>query len=80
MKMISFKLPKHLVELVNQEAKRRGVTKSEVMRDALQRSLFREKKKGRVSCLDLISHLVGTAKNAPRDLSTNPKYMEGYGE
>ena len=29
---------------------------------------------------ELAGHLAGCIKNAPRDLATNPKYMEGFGE
>lgn len=32
------------------------------------------------SALDLARHLCGIIKDAPPDLSSNPKYMEGFGE
>ena len=33
-----------------------------------------------VTCHDLTQHLCGSLKNGPSDLSTNPKYMEGFGQ
>lgn len=36
------------------------------------------KKTSMVSYAD-IEHLVGSIKGGPRDLASNPKYMEGYG-
>jgi hypothetical protein len=35
---------------------------------------------GGKSLLDVFSHLIGTVEGLPPDLSTNPKYMEGFGE
>ena len=29
---------------------------------------------------DVIKHLIGSCKGGPSDLSTNPKYMEGFGQ
>ena len=34
----------------------------------------------RSSCYDLARDLAGTVKGLPRDIATNPKYMEGFGE
>ncbi|MBO6781069.1 MAG: hypothetical protein JJ896_15545 [Rhodothermales bacterium] len=31
------------------------------------------------SVLDPVRHLVGSIKTGPRDLATNPRYLEGYG-
>ncbi len=33
-----------------------------------------------VSALDLAGDLIGSIRGLPKDLATNPKYMEGYGE
>ena len=32
------------------------------------------------SCYDLARDLAGSIKGLPRDIATNPKYMEGFGE
>lgn len=54
------------------------MTKSAYIREALEKSLTAKKSK-RMTGYDLIKDLIGSAKDAPRDLGTNPKYMEGYG-
>ncbi|UOA09501.1 hypothetical protein [Methylobacter sp. S3L5C] len=36
--------------------------------------------KNNVSCLDMVQGEVGVIVDAPRDLSSNPEYMKGYGE
>ena len=33
-----------------------------------------------LSCLDLIKDDIGIIEDAPSDLSTNPAYLDGYGE
>lgn len=54
-----------------------GVSKSAIIRGALQGTLAkkRPKRKRRVSCLDLVRDLVGT-QPGPRDASTNPAYLK----
>lgn len=78
MKTISLKLPERLLAAVKTESRIRRMTKSAYIREALEKSLAPGKKK-RVSGYDLINDLIGAAKNAPRDLATNSKYMESYG-
>ena len=78
MKTISLKLPDEVEAKLTARAKRTGKTKSEVTREALAAFLDGGSKKLRVSCLDLVRDLVGTAKG-PGDLSTNKEYMRGYG-
>jgi hypothetical protein len=80
MRTISFKLPNQVIERLEQECRKRGVSKSEFIRESLDIHFKAANKSRQPSCLDLIQDLVGSAKNAPRDLATNPKYMQGYGE
>ena len=61
-------------------AKQRGQSKSEVVRMALEQFLDgRPVGKQTRSALELAGDLVGSVEG-PGDLSTNPKYMEGFGE
>jgi hypothetical protein len=76
---ISLKLPDDLLVQLENEAKARGVTKSHVVRDSIERAL-RQTPPGAASCYDLARDLAGTVKGMPRDLAHNPKYMEGFGE
>jgi predicted DNA-binding protein len=76
MKTLSLKLPPGLSIRLERAAKARGQSKSEVVRAALERFLNGERP---MSALELAGDLVGCCEG-PADLSTNPKYMEGYGE
>jgi metal-responsive CopG/Arc/MetJ family transcriptional regulator len=76
MKTISLKLPSSLSARLDRAAKKRGQSKSEVVRTALEEFLNGERP---MSALELAGDIVGCGKG-PGDLSTNPKYMEGFGE
>jgi len=79
MQTISLKLPDDLLADLDKEAKARRVTRSGVVRESLQRTLRRQTR-SRLSCYELARDLAGSVKGLPRDLATNPKYMEGFGE
>jgi metal-responsive CopG/Arc/MetJ family transcriptional regulator len=72
----SLKLPIGLSVKLERVARESGVTKSEVVRTALERFLQNERP---MSALELAGDLVGRGEG-PGDLSTNPKYMKGFGE
>jgi metal-responsive CopG/Arc/MetJ family transcriptional regulator len=76
MKTISLKLPSRLSARLERAAKQRGQSKSEIVRSALEQFLSGERP---MSALELAGDLVGCCKG-PGDLSTNPRYMEGFGE
>jgi len=79
MKTISLKLPERLLRRLESAARERGESKSELVRTALEQMLNGAGTgKGPVSALDLAGDLVGCGEG-PGDLSTNPKYMEGFG-
>ena len=70
------KLRRRLRALSRQQRRR----ESELVREALEAFCANGRKP--VTCYDLAlrAGLIGSAPNAPPDLSTNPKYMEGFGE
>ena len=76
MKMLSLKLPGTLSVKLERAAKQRGQSKSDVVRAALEQFLERERP---ISALELAGDVVGSG-NGPGDLSTNSKYMNGFGE
>ena len=80
MRTISLKLPDGLLAQLESEAKLRRVTKSQVVRESLEKGLNEQPSAGAVSCYDLARDLAGTVKGLPKDLAHNPKYMEGFGE
>lgn len=76
MTTISLKLPERLLREIEQEAATRGVPKSVVIRDSLERTLRKGRKANKkVSCLDLMGDWVGHV-HGPADASTNPRYLQ----
>lgn len=61
-------------------AKREGVSKSELLRRALMEYIERKTGKPAVSFYDVASDVIGSIDSGLGDLSTNPKYMEGFGK
>jgi Ribbon-helix-helix protein, copG family len=55
-----------------------GQTESELVRRGL--SLVEQEERRRRSALDLAGRTVGRFTKGPRDLSTNRKHREGFGE
>ena len=72
-------MPEDLLADLEREAKARRVSKSALVRESLEATLHRSGR-GAASCYDLARDLAGTLKGLPRDLASNPKYMEGFGE
>jgi hypothetical protein len=77
---ISVKLPGHPLAQLAKEAKTRRVTKSQLVRESLEKGLHEQPPAGAVSCYDLARDLAGTVKGLPKDLIDNPKYTEGFGQ
>jgi hypothetical protein len=76
MKTITVKLPDPLAAWLAQRARVLGRPKSDLVREALQRAS--EGTSG-ASCHDLFADVCGIV-SGPKDLSTNPKHMSGFGE
>jgi hypothetical protein len=76
MKTISVKLPDALASWLSRRASELGRPQSELVREALQRS--KTGTSGQ-TCHDLFGDVCGIV-DGPRDLSTNPKHMNGFGE
>ena len=76
MKMMSLKLPDDLLREVEEEARRTGLTKSQVIRRLVEEG-FKHKRKAKspVTCADLAGDLIGSL-DGPPDLSTNRRYLE----
>lgn len=79
MNTISLKLPDRLLELLEEESRTRHATKSSLVRECLEKTLAARPPAGEVTCYDLARDLAGSVKGLPRDLVTNPKYLEGFG-
>jgi Arc/MetJ-type ribon-helix-helix transcriptional regulator len=75
MTTISLKLPEMLLRDLEAEARHRGVSKSTLIRTALEARLRRARARNRVTCLDLMADLVGS-QPGPADASTNPVHLD----
>ena len=62
-------------------AKMKGVSQKEAVMSLVNDEVIEYKvEPAPGSLLDRMQHLVGIVEDAPRDLSTNPKYMEDFGK
>jgi Arc/MetJ-type ribon-helix-helix transcriptional regulator len=81
MKTLTVRLPEPLVTEIEAESRGRKCSKSDVVRERLQRAA---RSKGRQSTpLDAIADLIGSVDGLPADLSTRKKrYLKatGYGQ
>lgn len=75
MRPLTIKLPKHLDEKLDRMARQYRVSRAEIVRRALGVYVT----KPSLSALDVLGDFVGAFKGGPRDLSTNPKHLEGFG-
>jgi hypothetical protein len=78
MRTITLKLPDGLAARVSATVRRRGVTTSALVREALEDRLGSEARNRTGSCLDLAGDLAGVLAG-PQDLSSNASRLKGYG-
>ena len=76
---ISLKMPRRLALEVSEAARRRGVSRSALIREVIEAFLLAERAGQTVSALSQAADLAG-AFPGPEDLSANPDYMRGFGE
>ena len=79
MKSISLKLPDELHDRLVKAANEKKLSKSEVLRAAIESYLLQANGRKRLTMWDLVGDLGGSLKDGPPDLATYPKYMEGFG-
>jgi len=75
---ISVKIPKRLAARLSVAVRARQSTRSAVIREALEAHLDSDRPESAGSVLDLAVDLIGSVRG-PADLSTNKKYLRGYG-
>jgi len=80
MTTVSLKLSDSLLALLEKESRLRRTNKSALIRAALERELSVNSTTDQPTCYDLSRDLAGSIKGLPRDIATNPKYMEGLGK
>jgi Arc/MetJ-type ribon-helix-helix transcriptional regulator len=80
MKTLTVRLPEPLVAEIEVESRGRGCSKSDIVRERLQRAA---RPKRRQYTLDAIADLIGSVDGLPADLSARKKrYLKatGYGQ
>ncbi len=73
MRTISLKVPEALYAKLSELARRKGVSRSAVLREAL------EAFEGGASSFSSKARDLAGSLNGPKDLSTNPEHMAGFG-
>jgi hypothetical protein len=58
----------------------RRTKKSFMVRECLKKALIPGSAKEGSNCFELACDLAGVAKDLPKDLATNPDYMEDFGK
>ncbi len=79
MPTLTVKVSHELHLRLDAEASALGVSKSHILRDALERQFVSSSRRGQRSLLDRMEDLVGTV-NGPSDLSSNARHLDGYGQ
>ena len=77
MKTITFKADDRLDNWLAKEAKTLRVSKSQIVRDAVETRMKQFKGK---SCFDLSKDLCGSFRSGVSDLSTNKKHLKNFGK
>lgn len=75
MRTASFKLTKQLDDALTELARRRSASRSALVREAIA-AFAMDTPRSVTAAVDAL----GGAIEGPRDLSTNPKYMAGFGK
>jgi predicted DNA-binding protein len=80
MNTISLKLPKTLDAKIAATAKRRGASKSAIVREAIEDYFARNGTVPSLSVAELAKELIGCVDGGPPDLSYNKRHMKGFGK
>jgi predicted DNA-binding protein len=77
---ITVRVPQALTTRLRNRSRAKGTTESELVREALENYLGSSG--GERSAYNLAEEagIIGFARNAPRDLSTNLRYLKGFGK
>jgi predicted DNA-binding protein len=74
------RIPSGLSQRLRVCAQSQGQTESEVIREALERHLQKQRKGASAYDVFKAAGLIGCVKGLPKDLSINKKYFKGFGE
>ena len=80
MNTLSLNLPEQLDAQLAEAAEKRGTSKVELIYEAVKEYLSLRQPPPPDSFAALAAKFIGCVDDGPPDLSTNPKYMEGFGK
>ena len=80
MTTVTVKVSNELGARLKRISERRRVSKSLIIREALEEALGKQECAESLSAYDLMKDGIGIVKSGCPDLATNPKYMEGFGK
>ena len=79
MTTITCKIPEQLDTELEALAEKRGVSKSQVVREAIKANLEVQKRRSALSAHDVLKESCGIIKGGPKDRSWNSRRLEGFG-
>jgi len=77
---ITVRIPQALTARLRSRSRAKGTTESELVREALESYLAHSKKERSAYELAEEAGIIGPMRNAPKDLSTNPRHLKGFGK
>ena len=77
---ISVRVPAGITRRLKERSRATGARESEVVREALELYLSTKDSEQTTFAILREAGLIGCVDGAPRDLSTNKKYFNGFGE
>ncbi|MCI0745950.1 MAG: ribbon-helix-helix protein, CopG family [Verrucomicrobia subdivision 3 bacterium] len=78
MTTISCKIPEKLDAALEATAARRGVSKSQIVRESIENTV-NGRKRIQLSAYDVMKSACGIIRSGHKDLASNPKHMKGFG-
>jgi predicted DNA-binding protein len=79
MTTMTIKIPDGLSRRLESVAGQRRSGKARFVKKLLEQALAPANDRPKASCYDLARDLCGSVKGAPKDLSSNPKHLAGFG-
>jgi len=76
---ISVRVPARIVKRLKERSRATGTRESEVVREALEKHLFRDTAPPTAYDRAVEAGLIGLVRSGKKDLSTNKKHLRGFG-
>jgi hypothetical protein len=77
---LSLRISKLESQALRRRAREEGISQGSLVRKALQAYGITPEPPQEKTGYDVIKHLIGKSRGKSKDLSSNPKHMDGYGK